>query len=102
MNIHEHQAKQILSEFGAPIAKGATITKLDQAEAAVASLPGPVWVVKVKSMLAGAARENSKSWQLMPKAVYGYLSRLKTLLKISVKYLAKHWSLIRQGQQAKL
>ena len=26
MNIHEHQAKQILSEFGAPIAKGATIT----------------------------------------------------------------------------
>jgi succinyl-CoA synthetase beta subunit len=46
MNIHEHQAKQVLKEFGAPIAKGAAITALDQAEAAVASLPGPVWVVK--------------------------------------------------------
>ncbi len=46
MNIHEHQAKQILREFGAPIAKGAAITSLDQAQAAVASLPGPVWVVK--------------------------------------------------------
>ena len=46
MNIHEHQAKQVLREFGAPIAKGAAITALNQAEAAVASLPGPVWVVK--------------------------------------------------------
>ena len=43
MNIHEHQAKQVLKEFGAPIAKGTAITALDQAEAAVASLPGPVW-----------------------------------------------------------
>ena len=46
MNIHEHQAKKVLREFGAPIAKGAAITALDQAEAAVAALPGPVWVVK--------------------------------------------------------
>ena len=46
MNIHEHQAKQILQEFGAPIAKGAAITAIEQAESAVAALPGPVWVVK--------------------------------------------------------
>ena len=35
MNIHEHQAKQILTEFGAPIAKGTEITALNQAQAAV-------------------------------------------------------------------
>ena len=46
MNIHEHQAKEVLQSFGAPIAAGVAITALDQAEAAVAALPGPVWVVK--------------------------------------------------------
>ena len=60
MNIHEHQAKQILSEFGAPIAKGATITALDQAEAAVAALPGPVWVVKSQIHAGGRGKGKFK------------------------------------------
>ncbi|GLQ35586.1 succinate--CoA ligase [ADP-forming] subunit beta [Amylibacter marinus] len=46
MNIHEYQAKQILKGFGAPVADGAAITDITQAEAAINSLPGPVWVVK--------------------------------------------------------
>ena len=45
MNIHEHQAKKILKEFGAPIAAGVAITNLDEAESAIAtlslSLPAP-------------------------------------------------------------
>ena len=60
MNIHEHQAKQILKEFGAPIAKGAAITALDQAEAAVASLPGPVWVVKSQIHAGGRGKGKFK------------------------------------------
>ncbi len=60
MNIHEHQAKQILKEFGAPIAKGAAITALDQAEAAVASLPGPVWVVKSQIQAGGRGKGKFK------------------------------------------
>ena len=46
MNIHEHQAKAVLKSFGAPVAKGVAITSLDQAEAAINALPGPLWVVK--------------------------------------------------------
>ena len=46
MNIHEHQAKEVLKGFGAPVAKGVAITDLNQAEAAVGALGGPVWVVK--------------------------------------------------------
>ena len=46
MNIHEHQAKEVLKSFGAPVAKGVAITSLDQAEAAINALPGPLWVVK--------------------------------------------------------
>ena len=60
MNIHEHQAKQILKEFGAPIAKGAAVTALDQAEAAVASLPGPVWVVKSQIHAGGRGKGKFK------------------------------------------
>jgi len=60
MNIHEHQAKQILKEFGEPIAKGAAITALDQAEAAVASLPGPVWVVKSQIHAGGRGKGKFK------------------------------------------
>ena len=60
MNIHEHQAKQILKEFGAPIAKGTEITALDQAEAAVGSLPGPVWVVKSQIHAGGRGKGKFK------------------------------------------
>ena len=46
MNIHEHQAKEVLKSFGAPVARGVAITSLDQAQAAIDALPGPLWVVK--------------------------------------------------------
>jgi succinyl-CoA synthetase beta subunit len=46
MNIHEYQAKQILKDFGAPVAGGKVIGSMEAAEAAIAALPGPVWVVK--------------------------------------------------------
>ena len=60
MNIHEHQAKQILQEFGAPIAKGAAITAVEQAESAVAALPGPVWVVKSQIHAGGRGKGKFK------------------------------------------
>ena len=60
MNIHEYQAKQVLKEFGAPIAKGVSINALDQAENAVASLPGPVWVVKSQIHAGGRGKGKFK------------------------------------------
>src|ERR1700761_9116271 len=46
MNIHEYQAKAVLSEFGVAISKGVPVLKASDAEAAAKQLPGPVWVVK--------------------------------------------------------
>ncbi|MEE9314358.1 MAG: ADP-forming succinate--CoA ligase subunit beta [Rhizobiaceae bacterium] len=46
MNIHEYQAKQVLAGYGAPIAKGVPIFTLDDVDAAIDGLPGPVYVVK--------------------------------------------------------
>ena len=60
MNIHEHQAKQILQEFGAPIAKGVAVTTIEQAESAVEALPGPVWVVKSQIHAGGRGKGKFK------------------------------------------
>ncbi len=69
MNIHEYQAKQVLKSFGAPIASGAPVTSADQIEAAVKSLPGPVYVVK--SQIHAGGRGKGKFKELGPDAKGG-------------------------------
>jgi succinyl-CoA synthetase beta subunit len=46
MNIHEYQAKLLLSKFGVPVPRGGVAYTVEEAEMAAKSLPGPVWVVK--------------------------------------------------------
>jgi succinyl-CoA synthetase beta subunit len=69
MNIHEYQAKQVLKGYGAPIAAGAPVTSADEVEAAVRSLPGPVWVVK--SQIHAGGRGKGKFKELGPAAKGG-------------------------------
>ncbi len=69
MNIHEHQAKEVLKSFGAPVASGVAITSLDEAEKAVSSLSGPVWVVK--SQIHAGGRGKGKFKELGPDAKGG-------------------------------
>ena len=46
MNIHEFQAKQLLSQFGVPVPKGKAIESVRDAETWAAELETPVYVVK--------------------------------------------------------
>ena len=46
MNIHEHQAKAVLSEFGVAVPRGFAAFTVDEATEAAAKLGGPVFVVK--------------------------------------------------------
>ena len=46
MNIHEHQAKAVLAEFGAPVPRGFAAFTPDEAAAAAEKLGGSVFVVK--------------------------------------------------------
>ena len=46
MNIHEHQAKAVLSEFGVAVPRGYPAFTVDEAVAAAEKLGGPVFVVK--------------------------------------------------------
>ncbi len=60
MNIHEYQAKQVLKEFGAPVADGVPVLSMDEADAAIASLPGPIWVVKSQIHAGGRGKGKFK------------------------------------------
>jgi succinyl-CoA synthetase, beta subunit len=46
MNIHEHQAKSVLSEFGVAVPRGYAAFSVDEAVKAAKDLGGPVFVVK--------------------------------------------------------
>jgi succinyl-CoA synthetase beta subunit len=46
MNIHEYQAKELLKRFGVAVLEGHIAWTPDEAEAAAAKLPGPIYVVK--------------------------------------------------------
>ena len=46
MNIHEYQAKELLKRHGVSVLEGYAAWTPEEAEAAAAKLPGPVWVVK--------------------------------------------------------
>ena len=56
MNIHEYQAKAVLKEFGAPIARGIAVFSADDAEKAARDLGGPVWVVKAQIHAGGRGK----------------------------------------------
>ena len=60
MNIHEHQAKAVLREFGAPVAEGYAVFSLDEAAEAAAKLPGPLWVVKSQIHAGGRGKGSFK------------------------------------------
>jgi len=60
MNIHEHQAKALLKEYGAPVASGVAIFSADEAEAAARSLPGPLYVVKSQIHAGGRGKGKFK------------------------------------------
>ena len=69
MNIHEYQAKALLKGYGAPVAEGVAILKVEEAEAAAKQLPGPLYVVK--SQIHAGGRGKGKFKELGPDAKGG-------------------------------
>ncbi|MEK7265069.1 MAG: ADP-forming succinate--CoA ligase subunit beta [Pseudomonadota bacterium] len=56
MNIHEYQAKELLKSFGVPVSKGVAVLDAKDAEAAAATLPGPLYVVKAQIHAGGRGK----------------------------------------------
>src|SRR6056297_2604742 len=60
MNIHEYQAKQLLREYGAPVADGRTVLRAEEAKTMAGELDGPVWVVKAQIHAGGRGKGSFK------------------------------------------
>jgi succinyl-CoA synthetase beta subunit len=56
MNVHEHQAKAVLREFGVPVPTGIAAFSVEEAVKAAQQLPGPVWVVKAQIHAGGRGK----------------------------------------------
>ncbi|QMW22774.1 ADP-forming succinate--CoA ligase subunit beta [Sandaracinobacteroides saxicola] len=69
MNIHEYQAKELLATFGVPVPRGVAAMSVEEAVAAVDSLPGPLYVVKAQIHAGG--RGKGKFKELPPEAKGG-------------------------------
>jgi succinyl-CoA synthetase beta subunit len=69
MNIHEYQAKDLLAKHGVPVPAGFAAMSVDEAVAAAAKLPGPLYVVKAQIHAGG--RGKGKFKELGPDAKGG-------------------------------
>jgi succinyl-CoA synthetase beta subunit len=56
MNIHEHQAKELLKEFGAPVSKGIVIYNLDEIDKKIKELKSKSFVLKAQIHAGGRGK----------------------------------------------
>ena len=56
MNIHEHQAKELLKEFGAPVSKGVVIYNLNEIDEKISKLKSKTFVVKAQIHAGGRGK----------------------------------------------
>ena len=56
MNIHEHQAKELLAEFGAPVSKGVVIYNLDEIDSKISLLNSDKYVLKAQIHAGGRGK----------------------------------------------
>jgi len=56
MNIHEHQAKEILKEFGAPVSNGVVINSIDEIKEKISKLNTKEFVLKAQIHAGGRGK----------------------------------------------
>tara|TARA_B100000902_G_scaffold239439_1_gene226754 strand:+ start:3435 stop:4598 length:1164 start_codon:yes stop_codon:yes gene_type:complete len=56
MNIHEHQAKEILKEYGVPVSNGVVVFKLDKIKEVIKNLDSEKFVVKAQIHAGGRGK----------------------------------------------
>ena len=78
MNIHEHQAKKILKEFGAPVSNGVVITSLKDIQEKIKTLKSKKFVLKAQIHAGGRGKaggvkliEDLEQLQLEAKKMMG-------------------------------
>jgi succinyl-CoA synthetase beta subunit len=101
MNIHEYQAKELLSKFGVPVPAGYAAMSVEEAVEVAKKLPGPLWVVKAQIHAGG--RGKGKFKELEPDAKGGVrLARsVEEVRDHAAEMLGKTLVTIQTGPQGK-
>jgi succinyl-CoA synthetase beta subunit len=60
MNVHEHQAKEVLAQFGLPVPKGIAAFSVEDAAKAAETIGGSFWVVKAQIHAGGRGKGKFK------------------------------------------
>ena len=76
MKIHEYQAKEILRKYGVPTPRGIPCFSVDEAEKAVATLGGKVWVVKAQIHAGGRGKGGGVKVAKSPAEVRDWASKI--------------------------
>ena len=84
MNIHEHQAKEILKEFGAPVSIGVVITSLSEIKNKISNLKSEQFVLKAQIHAGGRGKAGGV------KLVKGISELLQESKKMMGKILITH------------
>ena len=84
MNIHEHQAKKILKEFGAPVSNGVVITSLSEIKNKISNLKSEQFVLKAQIHAGGRGKAGGV------KLVKGISELLQESKKMMGKILITH------------
>ena len=78
MNIHEHQAKELLKEFGAPVSKGVVIFSLNEIETKIKELNTKEFVLKAQIHAGGRGKgggvklvKNIEELKVQAKKMFG-------------------------------
>ena len=78
MNIHEHQAKELLKEFGAPVSKGVVIFSLNEIETKIKELNTKEFVLKAQVHAGGRGKgggvklvKNIEELRVQAKKMFG-------------------------------
>jgi succinyl-CoA synthetase beta subunit len=56
MNIHEHQAKEVLAKYGVAVPRGGAAFSVAEARQAAEALGGPIWIVKAQIHAGGRGK----------------------------------------------
>ena len=78
MNIHEHQAKELLKEFGAPVSKGVVIFSLNEIDESIKQLNSKEFVLKAQIHAGGRGKgggvklvKNIEELKVQAKIMFG-------------------------------
>ncbi|CAL9917830.1 succinyl-CoA synthetase subunit beta [Candidatus Liberibacter solanacearum] len=87
MDIHEYQAKALLKRYGIPVAEGVVVSSVHEADSAIKTLPGGLYVVKSQIHAGGRGKgrfrglpANSRGGVRLEKSIEGILSDVREML----------------------